>query len=424
MKKIIKTKKYLIIFISILIFLTFIVKIIDLNEAKLLIKKNIRAFIIDNKSNFEFKKTSSNKIINSEYNITSYKNTYLKSMGPRAYFAKDDINLFLVTGTGHLMYMPIIHNNKNLPFKSIDTNFKNFANVKKNKSEIIVKDALIKDGKIYISYIFKKNDECFYNSILRGDLNTDKIQFDFFFNSDFCLNYNGYAVGGNLSDFKDNSIIIAIGDWSSYETFQTKHPQDLNNLIGKIISINTITKKNNILSIGHRNQQGLFYDKENDIIFSTEHGPMGGDEINLNRTPDINNIKNFGWAVSSYGDHYTNLDQKALYNVAPLNKSHIDYGFIEPLKWFTPALGISQIIKTENLLKVNNKHVIYVGALGSDLKEGDLSIHQFILNQKFEIENHIILPIGERVRDIIYIEELNKIFTYLESSSSIAIIDN
>ena len=44
--------------------------------------------------------------------------------------------------------------------------------------------------------------------------------------------------------------------------------------------------------------------------------------------------------------------------------------------------------------------------------------------QKFEIENHIILPIGERVRDIIYIEELNKIFTYLESSSSIAIIDN
>jgi glucose/arabinose dehydrogenase len=176
--------------------------------------------------------------------------------------------------------------------------------------------------------------------------------------------------------------------------------------------------------MGHRNAQGLYFDKENNFILETEHGPMGGDEINLNRTPDINNIKNFGWAVSSYGDHYTNLDQKALYNVAPLNKSHIDYGFIEPLKWFTPALGISQIIKTENLLKVNNKHVIYVGALGSDLKEGDLSIHQFVLNQKFEIENHIILPIGERVRDIIYIEELNKIFTYLESSSSIAIIDN
>ena len=41
-------------------------------------------------------------------------------------------------------------------------------------------------------------------------------------------------------------------------------------------------KKHKILSIGHRNQQGLFYDKENDIIFSTDHGPLGGHEIDLN----------------------------------------------------------------------------------------------------------------------------------------------
>ena len=33
--------------------------------------------------------------------------------------------------------------------------------------------------------------------------------------------------------------------------------------------------------MGHRNPQGLFYDSENDILFSTEHGPQGGDEINL-----------------------------------------------------------------------------------------------------------------------------------------------
>jgi glucose/arabinose dehydrogenase len=404
MKKIIKTKKYLIIFISILIFLTFIVRIIDLNEAKLLIKKNIRAFIIDNKSNFEFKKTSSNKIINSEYNITSYKNTYLKSMGPRAYFAKDDINLFLVTGTGHLMYMPIIHNNKNLPFKSIDTNFKNFANVKKNKSEIIVKDALIKDGKIYISYIFKKNDECFYNSILSGDLNTDKIKFDFFFNSDFCLNYNGYAVGGNLSDFKDNSIIIAIGDWSSYETFQTKHPQDLNNLIGKIISINTITKKNNILSIGHRNQQGLFYDKENDIIFSTEHGPQGGDELNINVKPSSQKIKNYGFPISSYGEHYGYPSEgiKYKYKEAPFYKSHKKYGFEEPLDYFVPSIGISDIEKIDNKL--------LVASLGSDITQGDLSLHIYTLDLNQKIKKKEILNVYERIRDIHIIEEFVLLF--------------
>ena len=93
---------------------------------------------------------------------------------------------------------------------------------------------------------------------------------------------------------------------------QNNNPQTIDNLIGKIISINTITKDHQILSIGHRNQQGLFYDEINDIIFSTEHGPLGGDEINLNFSPDSNNIKNYGWGVSSYGLHYKNLDQDML----------------------------------------------------------------------------------------------------------------
>jgi hypothetical protein len=102
-------------------------------------------------------------------------------MGPRAYFAKDDINLFLVTGTGHLMYMPIRHNNKNLSFKSIDTNFKNFANVKKNKSEIIVKDALIKDGNIIAAaqeerFTRVKHDPSFPKNAIQYVLSEQKIQ--------------------------------------------------------------------------------------------------------------------------------------------------------------------------------------------------------------------------------------------------------
>ena len=34
--------------------------------------------------------------------------------------------------------------------------------------------------------------------------------------------------------------------------------------------------------MGHRNPQGLFFDKKKNIVFSTEHGPAGGDEININ----------------------------------------------------------------------------------------------------------------------------------------------
>ena len=92
------------------------------NKTKLFIKKKIRKYIISNKSNFKFTKDISKKIENTGFNITTFKNTYLKSMGPRAYFATESENLFLATGTGKLMYRVIKSNDNNLTFQIIKTN--------------------------------------------------------------------------------------------------------------------------------------------------------------------------------------------------------------------------------------------------------------------------------------------------------------
>ena len=54
-----------------------------------------------------------------------------------------------------------------------------------------------------------------------------------------------------------------------------------------------------IWSYGHRNPQGLTYDAQNNRLWSIEHGPRGGDEINL-----IRKGENYGWAVPSYGKEY------------------------------------------------------------------------------------------------------------------------
>ena len=78
---------------------------------------------------------------------------------------------------------------------------------------------------------------------------------------------------------------------------------------------------------------------DKDYILSTEHGPHGGDEINLNLNTKI--IKNFGWAISSYGEHYGGKDSpvnKSKYKKYPLHKSHKDYNFIEPIKYFVPSI--------------------------------------------------------------------------------------
>ena len=101
--------------------------------------------------------------------------------------------------------------------------------------------------------------------------------------------------------------------------------------------------------MGHRNPQGLYFDKENNFLLETEHGPQGGDEINLIEISKINKdqIQNFGWAISSAGEHYKGVvkNNKKIYEKYPLYKSHIEHGFIEPLKSFVPSIGISEIVK-------------------------------------------------------------------------------
>ena len=55
---------------------------------------------------------------------------------------------------------------------------------------------------------------------------------------------------------------------------------------GKIVTIKKTTREYDVFSLGHRNPQGLYWDSEKDIILSSEHGPIGGDEININKIED------------------------------------------------------------------------------------------------------------------------------------------
>ena len=185
--------------------------------------------------------------------------------------------------------------------------------------------------------------------------------------------------------------------------------QDNQSINGKIIKINLNNLSHEIISMGHRNPQGLYYDKENNFILETEHGPKGGDEINLiDLNQDDEKIPNYGWAISSYGGHYHKETGKGLpiYSKYPLYKSHKQYGFIEPLKSFQPSIGISEIVKLSK-----TKYAV------SSLR--DKSIYLFELTNK-EISNIQRIKVSERIRDLRYYK--NKIYLFLEDSASIGII--
>ena len=96
---------------------------------------------------------------------------------------------------------------------------------------------------------------------------------------------------------------------------------------------------------------------------------------------------------------------------------------MEPIKYFTPSIGITQILRTEKFENILDKKVIYLGSMGWDLDENDLSIHKFILNNDYKIEKHEIIPIIERIRDLIYEKKTNKLVMFLETSGSIGILE-
>ena len=160
--------------------------------------------------------------------------------------------------------------------------------------------------------------------------------------------------------------------------------------------------------MGHRSQQGMYFDNEDGFIIQTEHGPKGGDEINMIEVKKIKNEKilNYGWPISSYGEHYTGEKGGEKYRKFPLHKSHSKYGFIEPLKYFIPSIGISEVVKIKN-----NQFV-----LGS-MRDG--SLYFFEINNK-KVSNLKRVGVGERVRDINI--KHNKLFIFLEDTASIGII--
>ena len=144
----------------------------------------------------------------------------------------------------------------------------------------------------------------------------------------------------------------------------------------------------------------------------TEHGPQGGDEINLIEVNQISEdkIQNFGWAISSAGEHYGGKieENKKKYEKYPLYNSHIEHGFIEPLISFVPSIGISEIVKVEQ-----NSYVV------SSLR--DKSLYFFELNEQKQIINLGRVEVFERVRDLKF--NNNQLYLFMEDTASIGVIN-
>jgi glucose/arabinose dehydrogenase len=119
--------------------------------------------------------------------------------------------------------------------------------------------------------------------------------------------------------------------------------QDLSNHVGKIVRlyddgrvpmdnpfVGRPNAKPEIYSYGHRNPQGMTVNPETGEVWASEHGPMGGDEVNI-----IKRGANYGWPVVSYGRKYTG----EIISEQPFRE-----GMEAPRFFWVPSIGISNIL--------------------------------------------------------------------------------
>lgn len=382
-----------------------------------LIEKN--SVLENSKYKFIAKKFSVDDLLVGK-NITKY---------PRstAYIEFYDDNFFIISGDGLISFTKFssFENNLNIKAKIIKSNFHEIV----NDSSILehsftgVKDFKIIDNYIYLSYSSKIKGNCRNTSILRAPFNYNTIIFEKFFTPDECVTDGGsfgikgyWNTGGRIINKNKNKIYFTHGTYGDELLAQNE-----NSVFGKVLEISKKDKSFKLVSMGHRNIQGLT--KDGEYLIHSEHGPSGGDELNINFTKEKNK-KNFGWPISSYGEHIgwgaDEKIRKKFYKLAPLYKSHKKHGFIEPKMTCVPSCAASQVVKLpKNFLSKNN--IILMGTLG-EIKHGN-SINFYEFDKNYEkIINESKISVERRVRDIIFIEEYDTIVLYLETFGEIYLL--
>lgn len=179
-----------------------------------------------------------------------------------------------------------------------------------------------------------------------------------------------------------------IFDKEGYVYFSTgergvkENSQNLSNDMGKIHRlhddgripadnpfVNTPNARPSIWSYGHRNVQGMVYNAEKDIIYATEHGPRGGDELNV-----VEKGKNYGWPVITYGIDYSGAI------ISDLTEKE---GMEQPIHYWNPSIATCGLMYYTGDKFPAWKGNVFSGALAmTHVARIEVDGHQYLSQEK------------------------------------------
>ncbi|WP_059396111.1 PQQ-dependent sugar dehydrogenase [Pseudomonas putida] len=259
--------------------------------------------------------------------------------------------------------------------------------------DVVLSPEFDKDRTVYLSYAEEGSDGKAGTAVGRGQLSEDRARLDNFsviFRQQPKLSV-GNHFGSRLVFDRDGYLFIALG-----ENNQRPTAQDLDKLQGKIVRIlpdgevpkdNPFVGKDNvrpeIWSFGHRNQQGAALNPWTGKLWTHEHGPRGGDEINI---PEPG--KNYGWPIATHGINYSLLP------IPEAKGKHVD-GMVDPLHVWEKSPGISGKAFYDSPTFKAWDHNLFIGALATQelirlQLKGDKVVH----------EERLLGDLKARIRDV------------------------
>jgi len=204
---------------------------------------------------------------------------------------------------------------------------------------------------------------------------------------------NGLHFGSRLAFGPDGKLYITLGDRFD-KTVTRPQAQQLNSHLGKIIRINPdgsvpadnpFVKQSGALpeiwDIGHRNVQSATFDDQG-RLWTVEHGPKGGDELNL-----VEKGKNYGWAVVSYGEEYSG-DQ--IQGAATTRE-----GYEQPVYYWDPVIAPSGAQYYTGNAFPAWRGSLFIGGLVTQRL-----VRLVIKNNRVVGEEHLLTDRGQRIRDV------------------------
>lgn len=215
----------------------------------------------------------------------------------------------------------------------------------------------------------------------------------------FVANANGQGhYGGRMVFDDEGKLYLSLGDRMAPPTGDlAAHPaQDISNHHGVIVRLNddgSVPRDNPyvgldgaepaIWSYGHRSPQGLFYDSITDKLWMTEHGPQGGDELNL-----VEPGKNYGWPVIGRGVNYG--------AGTPIHQSIANEGMESPEYFWVPSIAASGlIVYNGSQFPLWNGNIIAGGLAGEQLARLTLTEDGLGVSTEETLLHHI-----GRIRDV------------------------